>query len=165
MTDKRAWGKPAAWAITQNEHLWQEFDAIADRSVVIDWSLGDNYRTAMMSPGDRVLFWITGRNGGLARIGFVLGVRKTPRGRWKDALGRWHTEPYSGSFFLPPLPNRRYIHRSVFADDPKMSKCELLGTAAQSQPPLRVEQSEWKVIERRLVQFDRTNYDFRSAWS
>lgn len=64
MVDKQDWPKPAAWAITQNESLWQEFDSIADRSIIIEWSLSDNYRTHLMEPGDRTLFWITGRNGG-----------------------------------------------------------------------------------------------------
>lgn len=71
----------------------------------------------------------------------------------------------SGQFYLPPFPNRRFIHRSAFADDPKMAGCELLGTVAQSQPPLRIERREWKLIERALVRFDRTNYDFRAPWN
>lgn len=165
MTGKESWGRPAAWAITQNEKLWTQFDSVADRSVIVQWSLGDSYRTKMMKPGDRAIFWIAGRNGGVARIGFVLDVRSTPKGRWKDAHGDWHAAPFSGQFFLPPLPNRRYIHRSVLARDPKMGKCELLSTAAQSQPPLRIETAEWKVIERLLVRFDRTSFDFRAAWA
>jgi hypothetical protein len=164
VSDKRAWPKPAAWAIAQNERKWSEFDAVADRCVIVDWSLADDYRTHMMKPGDRSLFWVTGRNGGIARIGFLLSVTATPRARWKDAQGKWHKEPYSGRFFMPPFPNRRYIHRSVFADDPKMAECELLGTAGQRSAPLRIEPSEWRVIERRLRQFDRTNVDFRAAW-
>jgi hypothetical protein len=164
VVDKQDWPKPAAWAITQNESLWQEFDSIADRSIIIEWSLSDNYRTAKMDPGDRAVFWITGRNGGLARVGFVLKVTPTPRGFWKDAHGRRHKSPFSGQFYLPPFPNRRYIHRSVFVGKPAMSDCELLGTAAQSQPPLRIEPKEWTVIQRQLLRFDRTNYDFRSPW-
>jgi hypothetical protein len=62
VVDKHDWPKPAAWAITQNERLWAGFDAIADRSVIIEWSLADNYRTHMMEQGDRVVFWITGPN-------------------------------------------------------------------------------------------------------
>ncbi|HEY5386010.1 MAG TPA: hypothetical protein VIJ56_12315, partial [Acidimicrobiales bacterium] len=118
MVDKRGWGKPAAWAITQNESLWEQFDSIADRSIIIEWSLSDNYRTRMMESGDRVLFWITGRNGGLARVGFVLKVTPTPRGYWKDAHGKRHKSPFAGQFYLPPFPNRRYIHRKAFADKP-----------------------------------------------
>ena len=34
MVDKRKW-QSAAWAITQNESLWQNFDSIADRSIMI----------------------------------------------------------------------------------------------------------------------------------
>ena len=135
---KRSWGKPAAWAITQNERLWTEFDSVADRSVTIEWSLGDDYRTEMMEQGDRALFWVTGRDGGIARIGFVLGKRKTPRGRWRDAQGKVHPSPFSGTFYLPPLPNRRYIHRSAFVDDPAMAACELLGNASQRPAPLRI---------------------------
>ena len=161
---KEGWGKPAAWAITQNEKLWTEFDAVADRSVIVEWSLGDNYRTKMMEPGDRTVFWITGRNGGIARVGFVLQVRATPKGRWKDAVGRSHVSPLSGLFFLPTFPNRRYIHRSALADDPKMAGCELLTVAAQRQAPLRIEPKEWKLIERLLLNFDRTNFDFRAPW-
>lgn len=164
MAGKEDWGKPAAWAITQNEKLWVEFDSIADRSVVVEWSLGDTYRTKMMQSGDRAVFWVVGKNGGIARIGFVLSVRATPKGYWTDAMGTRHESPYSGQFFLPPLPNRRYIHRSALSHEPRLAKCELLTTAAQSAPPLRIEPDEWKAIERLLVKFDRTNFDFRSAW-
>jgi hypothetical protein len=164
MAGKEDWGKPAAWAITQNEKLWAAFDSIADRSVIVDWSLGDTYRTRMMKPADPTVFWVVGRNGGIARVGFVLAVRPTPRGYWKDASGTRHESPYSGQFFLPPLPNRRYIHRSALASDPRLAKCELLTTAAQSAPPLRIEPKEWKAIAGLLVKFDRTNLDFRSAW-
>jgi hypothetical protein len=165
MTDKRNWPRPAAWGITHNEKLWTQFDSVADRSVVVEWSLADNYRTHLMEPGDRVIFWITGANGGIARMGFVLAVTRTPKGKWKDALGNWHASPFSGEFFLPPFPNRRYIHRSVLVADPNLADCELLGTAAQSQPPLRIEPAEWKIIERRLRQFDRASYAFRAAWA
>lgn len=161
---KEEWGKPAAWAITQNEKLWTKFDSVADRSVMVEWSLGEDYRTQMMESGDRSIFWITGRRGGIARVGFVLRVCATPKGRWKDANGEWHAAPFSGQFFLPPFPNRRYIHRSALADDPAMANCELLTTAAQRQAPLRIEAREWKVIERLLLRFDRTNLDFRAAW-
>lgn len=161
---KEDWGKPAAWAITQNEKLWTAFDSVADRSVIVEWSLGDTYRTRMMEPSDRAIFWVVGKNGGIARVGFVLTVRPTPRGYWKDALGTRHESPYSGQFFLPPLPNRRYIHRSALTSDPQLAKCELVTTAAQSAPPLRIEPKEWKAIERLLIKFDRTNFDFRSAW-
>ena len=81
MVNKKSWGKPGAWAITQNEKLWDQFDAVADRTTVVEWSLGDDYRTAMVEPGDRALFWITGPNGGLARIGFVLRVDRAPGGQ------------------------------------------------------------------------------------
>ena len=164
MTDKRGWGKPAAWAITQNEKLWSEFDSVADRSVIIGWSLGDNYRTEMMEPGDRTIFWITGKNGGIARMGFVLNIRATPGAYWEDSAGRRHDAPYTGTFYLPPFPNRRYIHRSAVSAETGMVNCELLSTAAQSNPPLRIEPAEWKVVEKLLVRFDRTSYDFRAPW-
>ena len=164
MVSKRDWPRPAAWAITQNERLLQDFDSVADRSVIIEWSLGDNYRTHMMEKGDRAIFWITGHNGGLARVGFVLSVRPTPRDSWKDSFGRKHKSPYAGKFFLPPFPNRRYIHRSAFESQPNLSECELLGTVAQREPPLRIEPKEWTQIEHLLVRFDRTNFDFRSPW-
>jgi hypothetical protein len=46
-----------------------------------------------------------------------------------------------------------------------MANCELLTTAAQRQPPLRIEARERKVIERLLLRFDRANLDIRAAWS
>jgi hypothetical protein len=164
MVDKRDWPKPAAWAITQNERKWQDFDSIADRSIIINWALGDNYRTEQIEPGDRVVFWITGHNGGIARIGFVLRVTPTPRGYWKDAFGVKHKMPFSGEFFLPPFPNRRYIHRDALSKRAGMADCELLSSAAQMTPPLRIEGKEWTVIQRELIRFDRTNYDFRAPW-
>jgi hypothetical protein len=164
MPGKESWPKPAAWALTHNENLWTKFDSIADRSVVLGWSLGDTYKTRLMEPGDRTIFWIVGRNGGIARLGFVLRVEKTPRGKWKDAFGTVHTSPYSGQFFLPPFPNRRYIHRDALVAEPVLKRCELLTTAAQSQPPLRIEAAEWAVIEELLLDFDETNLHFRAGW-
>jgi hypothetical protein len=164
MVDKRQWPKPAAWAITQNERLWRESDATADPEVIIEWSLGDSYRTHMMEPGDRAIFWITGRNGGLARVGFVLGVTRLRGGYWKDAYGRRHEAPYAGTFFMPPFPNQRYIHRDVFAERTKFEGCEVMGTAAQHQPPLRIEPTEWTVIKNVLLRFDRSARHTRSPW-
>lgn len=164
MTDKRNLGKPAAWAITQNEKLWREFDAVADRSVIIEWSLGGDYRSELVEPGDRAIFWITGPNGGLARLGFVLDVWATPRGYWKDSAGKRHKSPFAGQFFLPPFPNRRYLHRSAFTGSKVMADCELLGTAAQRPAPLRVEAKEWAFIQKKLVRFDESSFEFRAAW-
>lgn len=164
MAGKEEWPKPAAWAITQNERLWEHFDSVADRSVVISWSLGDSYRTDEMQPGDRALFWVTGKNGGLARLGFVLSTSRTPGGTWTDAFGVAHEAPYSGTFYLPPFPNRRYIHRSAFADRAALANCELLTTAAQRPAPLRIEAKEWKEIEKILLRFDRSSPAFRAGW-
>jgi len=161
---KKDLGKPAAWAITQNEKLWTKFDSVDDRSVVVGWSLGDDYRTRMMTPGDRTIFWVTGPNGGIARMGFVLEVSETPGGEWEDASGKSHPSPFSGYFFLPPFPNRRYIHRSSLVGRPKMAKCELLTNAAQRPAPLRIEKAEWKVIQAVLCRFDKTS-NSRAAWS
>lgn len=52
MVDKRDWPKPAAWAITQNENLWQEFDSIADRSIIIEWSRSLSFRAFRRRSGD-----------------------------------------------------------------------------------------------------------------
>ncbi len=164
MVDKTKWPRPAAWAITQNEKLWTEFDSVADPSVIIGWSLGDSYRTSMMRPGDRALFWMTGPSGGIARIGFVLSTEKTPKGRWVASDGKRHKAPYSGEFFMPPLPNRRYIHRSALLADPRLQDCELLSTASQQPGPLRIEAKEWKSIEKLLRRFDQTSAEFRSSW-
>ena len=165
MTDKSD-REVAAWAITQNERLYNKMDAIAERSVIVEWSLGRNYRSDKMQPGDRALFWLTGTRGGIARIGFFIDKRATkPRtGFWTDTAGKRHKAGYWGRFFLPPLPNRRYIHRSALEGDPRLANCELLTTAAQSQPPLLIEPREWKAIEQLLFRFDRANSDFRAPW-
>lgn len=146
-TSKEAWPKPAAWAITQNERLWTKFDSITDRSSIIEWSLGDTYRTRLMAPGDRAVFWITGPNGGLARVGFVLRVKETPGHRWLDANEVAHDAPWSGEFFMPPFPNNRYIHRGVLQRLTGLAQCELVTTAAQGPLPLRIEHREWRLIE------------------
>ena len=164
MVDKRDWPKPAAWAITQNEGLWENFDSIADRSSIIEWSLADNYRTQQLAPGDRVVFWVSGRNGGIARIGFVLSISPSRRGYWTDTFGKRHKSAFYGRFFLPPFPNRRYIHRNAFVDRAGMAECELLSPASSHTPPLRIERREWAVIERELVRFDTSNRDFRAPW-
>jgi hypothetical protein len=142
--------KPAAWAITQNRDLWPHFDPINDDAVVIDWSLADNYRvTDQMAPGDRTVFWVTGDDGGVARVGFLLEVVRTDGEAWIDARGHRHDSPYGGVFYLPPFPRRSYIHRSALELDPAFQDCELVTPGVRSsQPPLRIEQPEWNVIER-----------------
>jgi len=41
----------AAWAITQNEKLYNRMDAIAERSVIIELSLGSTYRSEKIEGG------------------------------------------------------------------------------------------------------------------
>ena len=67
----RRTGKAGGVGDHENEKLWAEFDSIANRSVIVEWTLGDTYRTQMVEPGDRTIFWVVGR-GGMARLGFVL---------------------------------------------------------------------------------------------
>lgn len=131
----------------------------------MEWSLGDTYRTQMMESGDRTVLWVVGKNGGIARIGFVLTVRSTPKGYWQDAFGTRHKSPYSGTFFLPPLPNRRYIHRSALAAEPVTGEVRAAHHGRRRTP--RRSASRRRSGRRSgdlLIKFDRTNFDYRSPW-
>ena len=140
--------KQPAWALTHNRELWTHFDPIFDPSIVVDWSLARNYRvTEQMQPGDRVIFWMTGEDGGVARIGFVISLDLTTVGSWEDANGKEHKNGYAGLFFLPPFPQGTYIARSAIEETSAFQSSEL-GTPGvnSSTPPLRVEQDLLDVI-------------------
>ena len=62
----------AAWLLKCNPQVWNLEAFLADGNDYIDsWSVADNYRTGLMEPGDRVLFWVSGPAAGAM-----------PRGIW-----------------------------------------------------------------------------------
>lgn len=51
-----------AWLLRCNPKIWDLAGFIDDGETAIgNWSVVDNYRSRMMSPGDRVVFWVTGQ--------------------------------------------------------------------------------------------------------
>ncbi len=68
-----------AWVLKCNPQVWDLGGFLDDGNDYIDsWSVVDNYRTSLMEPGDRVIFWVSGPlTGRLARgiwgLGHVTG--------------------------------------------------------------------------------------------
>jgi|GEM_PF-3696018 len=140
--------KPPAWALTHNRDKWTDFNPVFDPLLVIDWSLANNYRvTEQMAPGDPVVFWMTGKEGGVARIGFLISLDLERLDTWEDSFGVEHKNNLSGRFFLPPFPQATYIARAAIEQTTAFKSSEL-GTPGvnSSTPPLRVEQELLDVI-------------------
>lgn len=91
----------ACWAITQNERLYDKMDAIAERSVVISWSLGNIYRSERCVQA-------TGCSSGLREKTAESPVSDSSSTRRRRdpgfATGNRHKAGYWGRFYLPPFP-------------------------------------------------------------
>jgi hypothetical protein len=84
-----------AWLLKANPAVWDlgGFLAAGERRLT-SWAVRPGYRSALMRPGDRVLFWVSGDGrSGFARGVWGLGVVTAPAESWQDAeRGFWTDE-------------------------------------------------------------------------
>lgn len=85
-----------AWLLKCNPALWdlRGFRA-AGETRVTSWAVQPNYRSAMMQPGDRALFWVSGPGrGDLVRGLWGSGSVVETAESWVDGeRGFWRSEP------------------------------------------------------------------------
>jgi len=83
-----------AWLLKCNPALWDLAAFIRSGDRIRSWAVQRNYRAAMMAPGDRVLFWVSGDGrGGLPRGIWGAGHVVAPAEDWVDAEhGFWRDD-------------------------------------------------------------------------
>jgi hypothetical protein len=102
-----------SWLVRCNPAKWDLAGYIAEGGEQVDSvSVVDNYRSAMMQPGDRILLWVSGNGRLLARGIWGLGhvtakVRDEPADAVPDAESLWLDER-----------TRRGVSHAVFVDIP-----------------------------------------------
>lgn len=84
-----------AWLLKANPAVWDlgGFLGSGERRLT-SWAVQPGYRSALMRPGDRVLFWVSGDGrSGFARGVWGLGKVTAPAEAWQDAeRGFWTDE-------------------------------------------------------------------------
>ncbi len=76
-----------AWLLKANPAVWdlRGFLDSGERRLT-SWAVQPGYRSALMRPGDRVLFWVSGDGrSGFARGVWGLGTVTAPAEAWQDA--------------------------------------------------------------------------------
>lgn len=80
-----------AWLLKANPGVWDVRRFLADghRSIT-SWSVQHGYRSALVRPGDKVVFWLSGPGkGGLVRGVWGLGHVVAQAEAWQDAEPGW----------------------------------------------------------------------------
>ncbi|MGI3779441.1 MAG: EVE domain-containing protein [Janthinobacterium lividum] len=80
-----------AWLLKANPAVWDVRRFLADGETrLTSWSVHRGYRSALMRPGDRVVFWLSGPGtGGLTRGVWGLGHVVAEAESWADAERGW----------------------------------------------------------------------------
>ena len=84
-----------AWLLKANPALWDLRGFLeAGENRLTSWAVRPGYRSALMTPGDRVLFWVSGDGrSGLARGIWGDGQVVAPAEEWVDAEpGFWRDD-------------------------------------------------------------------------
>jgi EVE domain len=84
-----------AWLLKANPSLWDLRGFLeAGENRLTSWAVRPGYRTGLMTPGDRVLFWVSGDGrSGLARGIWGDGQLVAPAEDWVDAEpGFWRDD-------------------------------------------------------------------------
>ncbi|WP_446215535.1 protein NO VEIN domain-containing protein [Micromonospora sp. IBHARD004] len=144
-----------AWMVKCNPAKWDLATFLdSGEEVITRWSVVPSYRTRLMAEGQRVLFWVTGRDGtypeaGLWGAGTVLGpawrqdITGEDPGFWLDEGQRQRTQhfaPVDIHLFERPIP------RQVLKDDPRLAGMEVF-RQPQMGNPLVVSKEELAVLD------------------
>jgi hypothetical protein len=80
-----------AWLLKANPAVWDVRRFLADGETrLTSWSVQRGYRAALMRPGDKVVFWLSGPGtGGLTRGVWGLGHVVAEAEAWEDAERGW----------------------------------------------------------------------------
>ncbi|OHX01940.1 protein NO VEIN domain-containing protein [Micromonospora sp. WMMB235] len=147
-----------AWMLKCNPEVWDLAAFLADGGETIDrWSVGVNYRSALMAEGQQVLFWVTGPSRaypepGLWGQGMILGpaddvdtAHEDP-GYWRDERLRRqskHFVPVDIELFGQPIP------RASLKSNHRLRDLEVF-RQPQMGNPLAVTKPELAVLKKLL---------------
>ncbi len=137
-----------AWMVKCNPKVWDLQGFLDDNGDVIeDWSVQENYRSALMVPDDLVFFWVTGTDRqaltpGAWGVGHVVApcdraVRQheadepADDGHWLDRDAR-RRATYFAYLDLPLLDEP--VPRAVIAADPRLANLEVLASPQMGNP-------------------------------
>ncbi|MEU4643400.1 DUF3883 domain-containing protein [Micromonospora sp. NPDC023814] len=146
-----------AWLVKCNPQVWDLAGFLADGGETItSWSVVPNYRAGLIRQGQRILFWVTGRDGaypepGLWGSGLALGPLYNMEpdedpDYWLDEEHQRRTQhfaPMDVQLFLEPVPRR------ALQADPRLADMEIF-RQPQMGNPLFVTKEELAAIEEHL---------------
>jgi predicted RNA-binding protein with PUA-like domain len=137
-----------AWMVKCNPKVWDLQSFLDDGGEVIDdWSVQENYRSALMEPGDLVFFWVTGTDRqaltpGVWGVGHVVAPSDwavfqddadAPEddGYWLDREARLRAT-YFAHLDVPLLDEP--VPRVDIARDPRLANLEVLTSPQMGNP-------------------------------
>ncbi len=127
-----------AWLVRCNPAKWDLPGYLAAGGSVVDsCSVVENYRSALMTPGDRILLWVSGNGKLMARGVWGLGsvtapVRSEPAGARPDPGSRWLDERTRRS-----VRHAVFVHIPLLADpvtDAELRSVDIDDLEVQRQP-------------------------------
>lgn len=122
-----------AWVIECNARLTPIEPMLAAGAAKDAWCVAANYRTRLMRPGQRVLFWVSGHaRRGIWGAGVIAGEVST------DAAGQRHV-PVDLSLFAEP------VTAADLASIPGLRTLEVLRSPQQANPSW-VSGDEWAAL-------------------
>ncbi|MFG3707084.1 protein NO VEIN domain-containing protein [Micromonospora sp. NPDC047670] len=146
-----------AWLVKCNPEVWDLVSFLADGGETItSWSVVPNYRAGLIRPGQRILFWVTGKEGaylepGLWGSGVIVGPVYEAKadgdtGYWLDEDQQQRTRhfaPMDVQLITSPVP------RHVLKADSRLSGMEVF-RQPQMGNPLFVTKEELAALDEHL---------------
>ena len=109
-----------AWLLKANPNLWDVSGFLtAGENRIRSWAVQPGYRSRLMTPGDRVLFWVSGDGrSGLARGIWGDGEVIAPAEDWVDAeRGHWRDDSARAAVRARIQVNIAFLDEPVTAEE------------------------------------------------
>jgi len=109
-----------AWLLKANPALWDLSGFLrAGENRITSWAVRPGYRSRLMAPGDRVLFWVSGDgSSGLARGVWGDGQVVAPAEDWVDAeRGPWRDDSARAAVRARVQVDITFLEEPVTADE------------------------------------------------
>ena len=146
----------AAWLFKANPAVWDVLDALRSGAAIDTWRMAPSYRTALLTPGQPCLLWVTRDPTAPATPGvFAIGRLTTAAfddvgdpedTRWLDPVAARQLRPHVGTEMdLLEVP----IRAAELRGDPRWRGAEIF-RAPRMGSPLAVTPQAWSaLLERR----------------